>query len=39
MRHEDIMLAQDEEKGKVYAKINDLFLYIVGQSYKPMEQW
>ena len=26
MRHEDIMLDQDEEKGKVYEKINDLFL-------------
>ncbi len=26
MRHEDIMLNQDEEKGKVYEKINDLFL-------------
>ena len=26
MRHEDIMLDQDEEKGKVYEKINDLSL-------------
>ncbi len=26
MKHEDIMLDQDEEKGKVYEKINDLFL-------------
>ena len=26
MRHEDIKLAQDEEKEKVYEKINDLFL-------------
>ncbi len=26
MRYEDIMLDKDEEKGKVYEKINDLFL-------------
>ncbi len=26
MRYKDIMLDQDEEKGKVYEKINDLFL-------------
>jgi hypothetical protein len=26
MRHEDIILDQEEEKGKVYEKINDLFL-------------
>ena len=26
MRHEDIMLAQNKEKGKVYEKINALFL-------------
>ena len=26
MKHEDIMLDQDGEKGKVYEKINDLFL-------------
>ena len=26
MRHKDIMLDPDEEKGKVYEKINNLFL-------------
>lgn len=26
MKHEDIILDQEEEKGKVYEKINDLFL-------------